>query len=87
VKTRPEWRETPDLDENHIVESYMVGDEEIAAVEYFGQGSYYPRALNKLTGNWERGGPMRNLRDAMGWAERVATGAMRAGDERARFYY
>ena len=81
------WQEAGGLSEHHFVESYVLDGNEIAAIEYFGHGSYYPRALNKITGNWERGGPMHNLRDAMGWAERVATGAMRAGDERARFYY
>ncbi len=76
------------LDAHHIIEAYVDdGGQELAAIEYFGHGCYYPRALNKVTGNWERGGPRSTLRNALEWAERVATGRMREGDERPRFYY
>jgi hypothetical protein len=84
----PKWQSTEGLDDHHFVESYIGDDgKELAAIEYFGHGSYYPRALNVETGNWERGGPRRTLRNALEWAERVAAGRMREGDQMPRFHY
>jgi hypothetical protein len=69
----PKWQSTEGIDANHIVESYVDDTgKELAAIEYFGHGCYYPRALNAETGNWERGGPRTELRDAIAWAERAA---------------
>ena len=83
-----QWKSTKGIDEHHIVESFVNDSgKELAAIEYFCEGAYYPRALNAITGHWERGGPMLDLRDALNWAERVATGKMIEGDERPRFYY
>jgi hypothetical protein len=83
----PKWQSTDGLDAHHFVEVFVDDTgEELAAVEYFGHGCYYPRALNKVTGNWERGGPRHDLRNALEWAERVATDRMQEGDQMPSFY-
>lgn len=59
----------------------------IARIEDFGYAAY-PSALNALTGNWERNGPMEDKVAGKLWAERVAgVHPTKPSDERPPFYY
>lgn len=90
----PTWCAIPGRDEHHDIDALVdnparAADTVIAMIETFGTNLdvSYPCALNAVTWNVERGGPM-EYTAAKAWCERVA-GLRRLshGDERPPFYY